>query len=571
MPSLRSTYARSILILNLFVALLTLAPKAVGLPGIRRLTGKENIASEAGSSNTAALLGEYNGIESEYFEEEAVQDKSQDKKIVGLPVLISKSISGFQRLFLEKVKPRYIQLAKPKAIKESKRRSPVPEGSPIPESRIRQLKTPEFSWAQDTLSQFRSLIEFAQNNQRDLKSKRKLPDFYDTLSKKLQAASISAVSLPEKIEGLDELIQIETKMKDLGPNIEQEVQKILDLLGQPEEKIKRIRIKSGSAASPLKKNRDIFTLFQLWGSNTIREMDITNPSSTIVNQLSEDLGLENQQARQLTTIHHSIKYHLTTIKGPVVTEEEYKNIVAEFDRIHKMYLQDVKKNQKAATKQLEELLAPFPFLYNQMDTADALFSDVLDTKKTSTTGQVSQKMTSSSNIDVFAELKKRLLEHKHKALNQSRRSAEEKINAAYAYHHRILDKKDGTQVSWKDVLDRIKLLHSVRADLFPEDDKAAQVEFLLNLYSPANSFGFDSQDEVKSLGLTSLKDLAELRAIVGRFRLATRQKWLCVQHLRTVSRIYADIDLPLFIKSVTETLKNSLPLQVFPAESTTLL
>ncbi|KAG0150349.1 hypothetical protein CROQUDRAFT_214395 [Cronartium quercuum f. sp. fusiforme G11] len=150
-------------------------------------------------------------------------------------------MSGFQQF-----KTGLSQLPRTKAIN-----SPVPEGFSIPESRVRELETPEFSWAQDTLLQYRSLIEFAQKDNHDWRSMAELPDFYDTLSKKLQESSISAVSLPEKIKDLDQLIYVDRKMKELDSNIEQEVRKILNLLDQADEQINSIRINSGSPASPL--------------------------------------------------------------------------------------------------------------------------------------------------------------------------------------------------------------------------------------------------------------------------------------------------------------------------------
>ncbi|KAG0141108.1 hypothetical protein CROQUDRAFT_308365 [Cronartium quercuum f. sp. fusiforme G11] len=213
-------------------------------------------------------------------------------------------------------------------------------------------------------------------------------------------------------------------------------------------------------------------------------------------------------------------------------------------------------------------------LHLYVDSAEQLFppawfAELLYTKNHEV-AQAWQEMPSPGG-EIFASLKAVLEQHKPESLLERRQSVETAIKNAYDHERITFFKKHGTEVSWEQVMYRIKLLHSVRADLFPKDEKAAQVEFLLNLYSPANSFGFDSQHEVESLGLKSLDDLSELRATVGRFRLATRQKWLCVQILRSVTREFADIDLPLFIKSVTETLENSLRSRVPPAESTTLL
>ncbi|KAG0150350.1 hypothetical protein CROQUDRAFT_214392 [Cronartium quercuum f. sp. fusiforme G11] len=213
-------------------------------------------------------------------------------------------------------------------------------------------------------------------------------------------------------------------------------------------------------------------------------------------------------------------------------------------------------------------------LHLYVDSADWLFplawNAELPNSKNHMVEQAWREMH-SPNIDIFASLKAVLEQHKLENLLKWRQGIETMIKQKYDDRRIRLSTKHGTEVSWEQVMYRIKLLHSVRADLFPKDEKAAQVEFLLDLYSPANSFCFNSQHEVESLGLKSLDDLSELRATVGRFRLATRQKWLCVQLLRSVTRTFADIDLPLFIKSVTETLENSLRSRVPLAESTTLL
>ncbi|KAG0151127.1 hypothetical protein CROQUDRAFT_602246 [Cronartium quercuum f. sp. fusiforme G11] len=171
------------------------------------------------------------------------------------------------------------------------------------------------------------------------------------------------------------------------------------------------------------------------------------------------------------------------------------------------------------------------------------------------TGQGSHQMTSSSNIDPFATLKELLRNHESKDFHKFMIC----IRFTYAAYLRRRNGKINPKVSWVEVVNRVKEFQSVRGDVFPKNSKAARVEFLLSLYSPTNPFNFNSLEDAESLGLES-RSMLSLRVAVGRFRLATRERWLRVQQLRDVSDTYADIlpeKLPLFIKSVEEALKSS--------------
>ncbi|KAG0151126.1 hypothetical protein CROQUDRAFT_602246 [Cronartium quercuum f. sp. fusiforme G11] len=371
MPGLKSTYVRSILILNLFVILRTLAMER---PDVTSLAGDFRAASEEGFPSPT-LFSE-SGTDTEDSEEENVLDEIRAKKKSKKP-FISGGISRAQQRLEEYLKSVFMYHWKTQAIN-----SPYPEKFSIPDIRKLQLGTSEFPWADYTLSQFEPLIQFAEERKDELTLKWKLPAFHDTISRDLQASSssssIEAQSVEEKLKCLDRLIQLKREMKELCFDIDREVDAILDLFPQPDGPINSIKINLGSAESPLaslKYYTDFITVVELFGSNTIREVNIGQGSQNQIKQLCNDLGLEEEEVMDLIRLQEDLKTHLAIVKGPDVTKAEYLKIEAELDKIPRTYKDSEENFKVAATKQLQNLLAPFPFMYRYIDCAAQFIPD----------------------------------------------------------------------------------------------------------------------------------------------------------------------------------------------------
>ncbi|KAG0151123.1 hypothetical protein CROQUDRAFT_713086 [Cronartium quercuum f. sp. fusiforme G11] len=492
-------------------------------------------------------------------EEEDVPDEKAKKK--SKKPFLSWAMSNVKRRLGKVKQTAYKRLGKTQAIK-----SPYPEEFSIPEIRLVYLQRPEISWAEETLRQLEPLIQFAGDIEGKLSSKKKRPGFYDSIQRDLQASSASssnrAQSVPKKIGYLDELPQLNREMQKLYEDIDEAVNAIIALVPQLDGPINRIKTDLGSAGSPLAKYPDFIPVVELFGSNTIREP----PEPKVVpkeqiEQLCNDLGLEKRQVNYLYWLQEDLKQLLFPIKGPDVTELEYWQTLEAMDRMSERCKNSEGYTKEAATKDLQNLLGAFPFMYRYIDCAAQYIPDKLDVMESlerTLTGQSLHGTTSSSRADTFIRLKDLLETHKSENSQTRRTKFEVMIGEAHDKHLQRVKNEFGTKVSWEDVLKRVVKLHQARGDLFDQNSKAARVEFLLSLYSPTNPFTFDSLEEAESLGLkvNSIKQLSKLRMAVGQFRTATRAQWLRVQRLRQIFDTYADI-LPEKLSSFITIVSNA--------------